>query len=327
MPKEKQPPYKLLAFDLETSMVFPDGFEASRWRELRPLGISCLALYPTPPDTPRVFHGSEQIDGTIARRMSPGHVRNVVKYLWDYTRRGYSIVTWNGLNFDFDILAEEAEDATARKACEVMAMAHIDIAFAMLCSKGYMIGLDAAAKGLGVEGKPVGMKGSMAPLLWRQSRKNQERILAYVAQDARATFQVYHRIIERKRLPWISKRGLPHYWEPELIDGRLLTVSEANGLDKPETAWMTNPLTREACYAWINRDNIPQLAPLVAPAPIEYPSKVTLHLDDAHARLALRTYAALIRPEHPTEAEQLVEAIMHYGGYSNVRKELSSSSS
>ena len=41
--------------------------------------------------------------------MSREEAAALVHYLEDRTKEGYTLLTWNGLGFDFDILAEESD--------------------------------------------------------------------------------------------------------------------------------------------------------------------------------------------------------------------------
>jgi hypothetical protein len=76
--------------------------------------------------------------------------------------RSAEIAHVNGVGFDFDVLAEEAQMLAE---CCVFALAHVDMMFHVLCRLGYGVGLDAAARGTGLAGKSEGMKGADAPVL------------------------------------------------------------------------------------------------------------------------------------------------------------------
>ena len=58
---------------------------------------------------PQVWHGHTD-NSTPAPRMSPDEAVSLVAYLATKVGAGYTIVTWNGLSFDFDVLAEESHD-------------------------------------------------------------------------------------------------------------------------------------------------------------------------------------------------------------------------
>ena len=58
--------------------------------------------------------------------------------------QGFTIVTWNGLGFDFDVLAEESG---LPRECAETGLDHVDMMFHVLCKLGHPLGLDAAARG------------------------------------------------------------------------------------------------------------------------------------------------------------------------------------
>ena len=273
---------KTIAFDLEIAKVVPDG---ANWDKQHPLGISCAATL-TSEGQAQLWHNGQDwaTDRDGARygdKMSPNQVRDLVAYLRDFINRGYSVVTWNGLGFDFKVLAEECEDRMWAMTVADMAMGmHIDPGFQMVCERGFMIGLDKAAKGLRVGGKTDGMHGDLAPILWSgdlstattEQRENimhffplleaagtraaQDLCLEYVGQDARATMDVYNAIVEKKKVWWVTTKGTicKYPWKPIIKQDpydRLLRVSEALGVDEPNTSWMTDPRPRGVYFEWV----------------------------------------------------------------------------
>lgn len=96
---------RYLAFDIETVKEFPSGAD---WRDHRPLGIGCAAACSTyMPEPLRWFDRVPGGDG-IAHRMSRDSLAALVRTLADLAGEGYTLLTWNGTGFDFDILAEES---------------------------------------------------------------------------------------------------------------------------------------------------------------------------------------------------------------------------
>ena len=232
---------RYLAFDIETAKDVPgDDFN---WRPHRPLGISCAATLDSTSAEPRLWYG-KTADGLPAKRMSLADARELVQYLSDMAADGFRILTWNGLAFDFDILAEESGAAATCKEC---ALGHVDMMFHVVCSKGYPIGLDKAAQGMELPGKPAGMSGAQAPKLWAGGRFDE--VLAYVAQDVRATMQIAQTCEQRRKLEWITRKGtkssmpLPNGW---------LTVQQALKLPEPDTSWMSTPMPRRDFTAWLS---------------------------------------------------------------------------
>src|SRR5260370_38050344 len=96
---------KYLAFDIETAADIPRP--DFNWRAHRPIVITCAAIVASDAMQPVVGHGKSAA-GAPAPRMTRDEVRQVVQALVQKAAEGYTIITWNGLGFDFDVLAEES---------------------------------------------------------------------------------------------------------------------------------------------------------------------------------------------------------------------------
>ena len=231
---------RFLAFDIETAKQFPDDF--SQRRKHRPLGICCAATVAGDTDEARLWHGVTA-DGRPAPRMIATGLAELVNHLQEMSRQGYAIVTWNGLQFDFDVLAEESG---LWDQCRELASSHVDMMFQVVCQLGHFLSLEAAAKGMQLGGKTEGMSGVLAPELWE--RGQYDRVLQYVEQDARCTLKLAEAGERSGRLRWLSRRGgtrdmaLPKGW---------LSVDEALKLPLPDTSWMSNPIKRESFTDWL----------------------------------------------------------------------------
>jgi hypothetical protein len=230
---------RYLAFDIESARITDN---ASDWKSQRPLGISCAATLLADADQLTLWHGGTD-RSSPKDRMSQEEATKLVTYLTAQTEAGCTILTWNGLGFDFDVLAEESG---MLDQCRCLAASHVDMMFDIFCRLGHGVGLDAAARGMGVAGKPEGMKGEMAPVLWAKGRR--EEVLKYVAQDVRTTLELATACQACGELRWVSRSGmrrsmpLPEGW---------LAVSEALELPLPDTSWMDDPWSRERFTAWM----------------------------------------------------------------------------
>jgi hypothetical protein len=231
---------KYLAFDIETAKDVPG--EDFNWRPYRPLGIACAAALQSDAGEPILWFGKKP-DGTPAERMSKAEAADLVRRLSEMAAGGYTLLTWNGLGFDFNILAEESG---AESECKELALNHVDMMFHVFCDRGFPVALDKAAQALGIPGKPAGMSGFLAPRLWAQ--REYQKVLDYVAQDVRIALAVALKCEERKKFEWLTQRGtkskmsLPKGW---------LAVRDALLLPKPDTSWMTNPLSRHELSDWL----------------------------------------------------------------------------
>jgi hypothetical protein len=167
----------------------------------------------------------------------------LVRYLEDQVAHGYTILTWNGLGFDFDVLAEESG---LLECCRELAANHVDMMFHVFCQLGHGVGLDAAARAMGVAGKTKGMTGELAPVLW--ARGEREKVLRYVAQDVRTTLDLARACEGCGELRWVSRSGMRR--SMPLAQGWLV-ASEARELPLPDTSWMTDPWPRERFTGWM----------------------------------------------------------------------------
>jgi RNase_H superfamily len=230
---------RYLALDLETARV-SDG--SGDWRSQRPLGITCVALLGSDQDSPQLWHGKNS-DGTPAPQMTPAEIGALLTHLRQMIDSGYTLLTWNGMGFDWDILAEESGDLIS---CRNFALGHIDMMFHIFCEKGFAVSLDKAAQGLGLLGKLPGMTGSLAPQLWAEGRHAE--VLAYVAQDVRTAIGIATESERHASFSWITSRGRRSSMP---LSAGWLNVQAAQRLPLPDTTWMDDPWPREKFTDWL----------------------------------------------------------------------------
>jgi len=236
-------PREYLAFDIETAKEVPGA--DFNWKPHRPLGICCAAALRCDAQEAMLWHG-KKADGAPAGRLSQAEATQVVQDLSRIVAEGYTLLTWNGLGFDLDILAEESGLVGE---CKELALNHVDAMFHVFCQLGYPVGLEKAAQGLKLPGKPPGMSGVLAPQLWGQGRF--QEVLKYVTQDVRIALQVALKSEERRRLEWITRRGTPGSMD---LPRGWLTVREAAKLPLPDTSWMTRPIPRSEFTNWVGME-------------------------------------------------------------------------
>lgn len=232
---------KYLAFDIETAAEVQGS--GPSWRFYRPLGITCAAAFPSDAESPYVLY-AKTVDGTPADRMSRNEVSGFVDYLQQMTVEGYLLLTWNGLGFDFDVLAEESG---VFDKCKELALSHVDMVFHIFCELGHPVALDKAAHALGIPGKMQGMTGALAPKFWAEGRY--QEVIDYVTQDANIALQVAKTCEKQASLKWTTRKGTAGYMP--LKDG-WLTVCDALKLPEPDTSWMSEPMSRSDFTAWMS---------------------------------------------------------------------------
>jgi len=187
----------------------------------------------------------------------------------------------HGLMWIDDVLQipprRERVKGIVRKRCPCdRALEHIDLGFAMHCSHGYMVGMNTAAKALGLSGKTEGMSGALAPILWNRpdrpltdkeaaeiaelnvlSGTPEARALCikYVTQDAVTTAEIYNALVDRGVLVWYTRRGTltKQPWNPHIVDGRIASVKQCLEIEPPDVGWMSNPRPRSAYLDWTTK--------------------------------------------------------------------------
>ena len=236
---------KLASFDLEIAKEIPEGAD---WLDVRPLGISCAAV---------ALEGDRYIWWQSAPdklAMTADECLDMVLNLKVLVDNGYTLVTWNGCSFDFQVLAEESGWAPAVAR---MCLHHIDMMLPVVFQKGHYLGLDKVLQGIGLAGKTHsvtltdgttldGMGGAMAPKLWKAGER--AAVLAYLDGDVSQTLALATRLRDNPNVSWLSNKERRNY-----VRIPLQTVAEvyAHGYPIPDTSWMQGAPTREQFIEWM----------------------------------------------------------------------------
>lgn len=228
---------KFIGFDLEIAAEIPKGEPIESYR---PLGITCASAVAND----LILHWEAKQDDKFLPCMTEVQCREMVLDLKNLVKNGYEIVTWNGLQFDFDVLQEESGVDLID-----LALDHLDPMFQFFCMTGYPVGLDTVAKTMGLQGKLDGMKGDLAPAMWKI---NPQLVIDYVIQDGRTTLDVADRIEQLHRLAWVTHS---EKFRIQPFPVGLLSVRECLEFPLPDQSWMTNPRSRESYLAWMKIKN------------------------------------------------------------------------
>ena len=232
---------RFAAFDLEIAKQTPAG--AGDLMDYAPLGITCAAV--ALPGAPiRFWKGIPQL--------SREQACDLVHDLQALVAQGYTLLTWNGCAFDFQVLAQESG---LRAACGELALNHVDFMLIVTYNKGYRLKFEAALQGAGLTGKAkvvrladgsvVSFSGVEAPARWAAGEH--EAVLAYLAQDVAQLLSLAEIVKARHSLNWSSAKGKPM----SLTLRKIPTVRECATIPVPDTSWMTTAPTRAEFTAWI----------------------------------------------------------------------------
>ncbi len=229
---------KIVGFDIETSNVFDlqPGEDIDKYA---PFDVAVAAT--------QVHGGEHRLWFSLDANERPlvqlqrQRAQELLQYLEELQRTGHAICAWNGLSFDLQWIARAAGDvATASRIARAM----YDPMFQFFKLKGFPVGLDAVAKGLGI-GMNKTMDAADAPREWRAG--NYQRVCDYVLGDVRMTNEIVSAIIRRREIAWITQRGklstvsVPH----------LRTVEDCMGDPMPDQSWMGSPIPQEKFTRWL----------------------------------------------------------------------------
>ncbi len=184
---------KIAAFDIETG----NSGEGAGLDPRNHLGILCAALLPYGQSTPRLWFGGGELPP--APKLGRDEAVALLEALEECVEQGYYIVTWNGLGFDFHVLAVETGE---HARCARLAMDHVDLMFLFVSVEGHPISLATAAEACGTS-KSQALTGVEASFYWAQGRYRE--VLDYLAQDVQATLKVAEHLLSHRGFVWRSR--------------------------------------------------------------------------------------------------------------------------
>ena len=200
---------KYLAFDIETASVH-DG---SDWRFFPAAGNLLCGNPAGDSDEPVLWHGGN--DRHASRRPNEPAGGRRAGRIPRKTRSRKATPSSPGMGLGSISISWRKSRGCWPNAV-ALAVAHVDMMFHVFCQLGHGVGLDAAARGMGLAGKTEGMNGATAPVLWAEGRR--EEVLRYVAQDVRTTLELATTCEACGIFRWLARSGkvrsmaLPKGW-------------------------------------------------------------------------------------------------------------------
>lgn len=191
--------------------------------------------------------------GTPGEAMTLDEVNDMIDKLIEWHEEGHTIVVWNGLHFDWRVLAE----LTGRyEELGELALDTVDPMFYIVCMKGHRLGLDKSCQGMNVKGKLhevtlndgtilEDMAGWQAPELWQ--RGEVEAVMAYLREDVLSLSRLMNNIVRLGYIAWITQKGVRRTVPMK----NLYTNRQCLQLPEPDTDWMDNPPVRVDYMDWM----------------------------------------------------------------------------
>lgn len=243
---------RFASFDIEIAKI---GLEKDKpFLEQGPLGVSIAAVAFEPLDNGVKPHVATWESSPGVSAMTTFQAQIVVRELMDAVFRGYALLTWNGVAFDFAVLAEESG---MRDECARLALHHVDMMQMVVHKAHHFLGLDKAMVGARLPSKLhrvtlndgtvlEDMSGEKAPELW--ARNERDAVRAYIAQDVIGPIALA-RVIERSHtVRWTSDNGYPM----KKIVGPPITFAELLKTPRPpKPGWIKTPASLIAACSWM----------------------------------------------------------------------------
>ena len=99
----------------------------------RPPAVACAAIWTSDARRPTFWYGASGVD-EFAPYLQRRDVRRLVQQLGELAGRGYTLLTWDAMRSDWDLLASQAQD---RVFCRQLASQHVDMVFHVVCARGH----------------------------------------------------------------------------------------------------------------------------------------------------------------------------------------------
>ena len=285
-------------------------------------------------EKPRAWVGPKLEEGGWEPLDAPT-IAQLIEYLSAQQMNGCTIVSWDGMQEAFAILSKFCEPPMIRAVCEGVALQHVDMAFQMFCSRGFVAPLRKVLESSGIEDKTHGRATAFAKSAWDKGEVEQRKLLGVAREIAYTIGRLYGVVATKKDLTWFTKSGADAYWQPEMVYDatakceRLLLVCEALELPAPDTSWMTIPFKKDRgdYLVWLQRetpeasetsstvarvDELPPGSEEDAELSEVPNDQVVLDLADPIARFAARNYALLIRNTQEALAKELLARIRRF---------------
>jgi hypothetical protein len=175
--------------------------------------------------------------------MTHDDVHNLLDFLVEAQKNGWNILTTDGLEVDFDILAEESG---MPYVCAELAMKHTDMMFHFVCKTGHTLGLDEIISGMSL---PETLDSTMiaeATELWQQGQTRP--MLDFAAQSVRVKLAAAKACLAAGKIVWTNGEG-----EAQEIDltGGWLKVIDANNLPLPPISEEETQVSRHELLRWV----------------------------------------------------------------------------
>ena len=229
-----------VAFDIETDgLIADDG---------APPAVVCAATMCMTEKEPGAYHVEPPVSWCAGVEspvlMTETDLKEMIDYLehlWEHRRM--RPLTWNGLGFDFRVLAAHFSDCPGYSAkVRRLARAQVDPCFNFFMRKGFPVALASVAKAFGTVNKSG--HGADVARAWAEGTVDDRRgVLRYCEQDVVVLAVVVSCAVNKGRIKWMTKSQPSRLaeWRPFAPGDMVAPASAALLWPEPDNSWMDRP--------------------------------------------------------------------------------------
>ena len=246
------------AFDLETTGLFKSNIDDSSAPQIT-CAVTCRMIRKQPGvfDTARPLRWTEDDTFASPATMTIETVVRLVDHLYCEMQLGYPPITWNGLAYDFRVLAAQAEYVEeCTQQIKELALSGVDPMFNFTTHQGYWVSMASVADGFEL---PVNKNstGAEAVRLWLEgSSEDRKGVVDYCQNDVLVLSKIVAKIDATGCIRRIVKKtGKVGEWRPPTKGAALAASSVTAQLPDPDNSWMTaGPRPQKSDHtSWIDR--------------------------------------------------------------------------
>ena len=195
-----------VSISLQTDKLIPESGDLSE------LKILCLCLYS---HQEKIWVPKNE-KFKRAAYLTSSQVEEIIKDLC----QAKTIISWNGLGFDLQILYHNCQSVNLKQKIKKIARKHIDLAFSFMCQHGYMLSLSKV-------GFESNVESSTVPLLWQASRNGQDLVINTCLNKSKFLIQLYQKLINYKQIEYASGNA-KIIWRPIMFKDKPLSVKNSS---------------------------------------------------------------------------------------------------
>lgn len=191
--------------------------------------------------------------GALGSSIDIGTLQSCVDYMWHFfTHKKYPLVSYNGVNFDFRVMARMlAAYPDYINRLELLALGGEDIMLDFATEFGYFVGMQSFAQGCQLQGKTN--TGAWAADKWKNGTPTeQQAVIEYCVADVQVLCDLVQYRAKHDMLHRLTKQNKRSMWMPQAATFRPAHKCITDYTEKPiKCEWLSQPPDIPAMWQWL----------------------------------------------------------------------------